>query len=179
MTSKAIPENTLVLITTGAEASLYRNRSKSGGIKLESVGSLTPKNLENEGPSGVRPPESSARETDEATFSKQLAEYLYQQAHAGEFSHLVLVADPDTLGEVRPNSSPRSYGEMRAGVGEDADQFVYGGYREDNRRCDLILPRLAARIFYIFRETYRSQRRTVCSQSWDRNDCFFTAGGCN
>ena len=39
----------------------------------------------------------------EATFSKQLANHLYTMAHAGKFDHLVLVLDPDTMGEVRPS----------------------------------------------------------------------------
>jgi protein required for attachment to host cells len=58
--------------------------------------------LDDDGPSGSRPPESSAQETDEATFAKQLAHHLYDKAHKGLFDHLVLVADPDTLGEIRP-----------------------------------------------------------------------------
>ncbi len=100
--SSELPKDTLVVITTGAEAKIYRNQSESGKIKLQSAGRISPQNLDNEGPSGSRPPESSNRETDEATFSKQLAEVLYKQAHAGEFQHLALVADPNTLGELRP-----------------------------------------------------------------------------
>ena len=100
--STDIPKNALVVVTTGAEAKLYRNEGESGELKLTQSDSLTPTNLENEGPSGSRPPESSDRETDEATFSKQLAQHLYKRAHAGQFDHLALVADPDTLGELRP-----------------------------------------------------------------------------
>lgn len=100
--SNEMPKETLVVITTGAEAKLFRNQGESGKIKLQSAGTMTPTNLKNEGPSGSRPPESSDRETDEATFSKQLAEDLYNQAHAGNFQHLALIADPNTLGELRP-----------------------------------------------------------------------------
>lgn len=71
-------------------------------IKLRHSGNLSPKDLDDDGPSGSRPPESSARETDEATFAKQLAHYLYDKAHKGAFDNLVLVADPNTLGEIRP-----------------------------------------------------------------------------
>lgn len=102
MSGKNLPTDTLVVIATGAEATLYRNVGQSGGIELKADGSLTPKNLADEGPSGVRPPESSQRSNDEATFSKQLAEHLYKMAHAGKFSDLVIVADPTTLGELRP-----------------------------------------------------------------------------
>ena len=37
-----------------------------------------------------------------ATFSKQIAERLYGYSHRGAFDRLILVADPDTLGEIRP-----------------------------------------------------------------------------
>jgi len=100
--SDNLPKNTFVVITTGAEANLYRNDGDSGEVNLKTVGSISPKDLLNDGPAGSRPPESSDRETDEATFSKQLAENLYERAHAGEFQHLALVADPNTLGELRP-----------------------------------------------------------------------------
>lgn len=102
MADNKIPTDTLIVVATGAEAKLYRNRGQSDDLKLESIGTLSPQNLRDEGPAGVRPPESSPRETDEATFSKQLAEELYQQAHKGSFENLALVADPDTLGELRP-----------------------------------------------------------------------------
>lgn len=102
MSEKKLPENTLVVIATGAIAKLYINQGEAGEIKLKSNGSLTPKNLLDDGPSGSRPPESSQRETDEATSSKQLAERLYQEAHTGKFKHLALIADPNTLGELRP-----------------------------------------------------------------------------
>lgn len=102
MSSTNIPKNTLVVVTTGTEAKIFRNQSDSGDIKLRSDGELIPKNLADDGPSGIRPKESSPSDTDEATFSKQLAEHLYKLAHSGKFSHLVLVADPKTLGEIRP-----------------------------------------------------------------------------
>jgi len=102
MSNTNIPKNTLVVVTTGTEAKIFRNQSDSGDIKLRSEGELTPKNLSDDGPSGNRPTESSPSDTDEATFSKQLAEHLYKLAHLEKFSHLVLVADPKTLGELRP-----------------------------------------------------------------------------
>jgi protein required for attachment to host cells len=39
---------------------------------------------------------------DEATFAKQLARRLNAAALKNEFAHLVLVADPQTLGQMRP-----------------------------------------------------------------------------
>ena len=94
--------NTLVVVADGAQAKLYRNQSGEGNLQLKEAGSLTPQNLKDEGPSGVRPPESTPQETDEATFAKQLAKYLNDRALANDFSNLVLAVDPGTLGQLRP-----------------------------------------------------------------------------
>lgn len=102
MTTATCPTNAFVVITSAAAAKFFRNDGTARDVKLKHVGDLSPQNLDNVGPSGNRPPESSHEETDEATFAKQLAQYLYTKAHKGDFYHLVLVADPDTLGEIRP-----------------------------------------------------------------------------
>lgn len=98
MTNLNLPQNTLVITATGEEAKLYR--WKGEGLKAD--GHWTPQNLADEGPSGKSPPEQSGKESMEATFSKQVAERLYAHAHKGSFDHLVLIADPDSLGEIRP-----------------------------------------------------------------------------
>lgn len=102
MSESTCPKNAFVVVTSGAEAKFFVNEGTLKKIKLRHSGNLSPKDLDDDGPSGSRPPESSAQETDEATFAKQLAHYLYEKAHKGAFDHLVLVADPDTLGEIRP-----------------------------------------------------------------------------
>jgi len=35
-------------------------------------------------------------------FARELAEMLYKRAHRGDFDRLVVIADPSTLGELRP-----------------------------------------------------------------------------
>ncbi|PWV99848.1 protein required for attachment to host cells [Hoeflea marina] len=102
MSDSTCPANALVVVTSGAEAKFFRNDGTATEIKLSDAGGLTPKDLADDGPSGSQPSEASARDTDEATFAKQLAHHLYAQAHKGKFEHLVLVADPATLGEIRP-----------------------------------------------------------------------------
>ena len=102
MPNNGCPKNAFVVIASGAEAKFFRNEGTLRDIKLSAAGALSPKDLDDDGPSGRRPPESSARETDEATFAKQLAHYLYAQGHKSKFKYLVFVADPDTLGEIRP-----------------------------------------------------------------------------
>ena len=93
-----LPQNTFVVVATGEEAKTFRQ----SGDHLKSAGDWSPQNLADEGPSGKSPPEQTDRESMEATFSKQVAERLYKLAHAGKYSSLVLIADPDSLGEIRP-----------------------------------------------------------------------------
>jgi len=98
MTNLNLPHDTLVLVATGEEAKLFRMRE--GGLQNEEH--WTPGNLADQGPSGKAPPEQSGKESMEATFSKIIAEKLYNHVHAEKFSKLVICADPDTLGEMRP-----------------------------------------------------------------------------
>jgi len=101
MTGK-IPHNALVVVADGTGARFFRNVGHEGKISLSAEGEFKPTDLLNEGPAGKRPPESSIQETDEATFAKQLAKELYRRAHSGDFAALVLIADPQTLGQIRP-----------------------------------------------------------------------------
>ena len=102
MIEKAVPHQALVVVADGTGARFFRNSGQQGKIALSAEGDLKPKHLMNDGPAGHRPPESTAQETDEATFVKQLANELYRRAHRQDFKALVLIADPQTLGEIRP-----------------------------------------------------------------------------
>jgi protein required for attachment to host cells len=102
MTEK-IPHNALVVVADGVGARLFRNKGQDFTVSLVADGVFKPTGLNNAGPAGHRPPESSAQETDEATFAKQLAQELYRRAHSGDFEALVLIADPQTLGQIRPS----------------------------------------------------------------------------
>ena len=102
MSTKRIPHNAFIVVADGVGARFFRNSGKDFEIALVPDGDLKPSNLENDGPSGHRPPESSDQDTDEATFAKQLAHELYRRAHEAKFEALVLVADPRTLGRIRP-----------------------------------------------------------------------------
>lgn len=96
-----VPHNALVVVADGTGARFFRNTGHGSHVLLSSEGEFKP-HLLNDGPSGKRPPESSNHETDEATFAKQLAHELYHRAHSGNFAALILVADPQTLGQIRP-----------------------------------------------------------------------------
>lgn len=98
-----VPHGALVLVIDGTGGTTFRNRDGSGGLSLEATGDLTPTELEDDGPAGTRPPEQTQSQLDEATFAKQVAQWLYRQAHKGAFEHLVIAADPQTLGQLRPS----------------------------------------------------------------------------
>ncbi len=97
-----LPQNAIVLVATGEEAKVFNLITEGGEISLEHKDNLTPGNLADQGPAGKSPPEQSATESMEATFSKILANWLYDQAYASKFENLILIADPGTLGELRP-----------------------------------------------------------------------------
>jgi protein required for attachment to host cells len=99
---KKIPTGAWVVVADGTGARLLRNVGKGLNVSLEQVKLMEPKDVANDGPAGRQPPERSMAEIDEATFAKQLARRLNAAALKNEFSHLVLVADPQTLGQMRP-----------------------------------------------------------------------------
>ncbi len=103
MTAEKIPHNALVVVADGTGARLFRNSGQENKVTLSADGEFKPSHLLDDGPAGHRPPESSGQETDEATFAKQLAKELYRRAHSGDFKALVLIADPQTLGQIRPS----------------------------------------------------------------------------
>lgn len=117
MTAK-IPHNALVVVADGTGARFFRNTGEDFKIALSANGDFKPSHLSSDGPAGHRPPESSDQETDEATFAKQLAKELYRRAHNGDFSALVLIADPQTLGQIRPSLHKEVRDRLVAEVGK-------------------------------------------------------------
>ena len=95
----SIPKNTLIVVADGEHAILFRNTSDSG-IKIENIGHISHKH----GETAARTPhETAPNEQDDASFARHIANDLYSRAHKGEFEKLVLIADPQTLGQIRPN----------------------------------------------------------------------------
>lgn len=101
--SKNYPIECLVVIGDGTLAKLFRNKAGDGALDLVIEDTIEHDQFDGDGPAGKRPVESSSKETGEATFAKQLALHLNSMAEAGRFSALVLVADPQTLGQIRPS----------------------------------------------------------------------------
>jgi protein required for attachment to host cells len=118
MMADKIPHNALVVVADGTGARFFRNAGHGNQVALSAEGEFTPTHLLDDGPAGKRPPESSHQETDEATFAKQLAHELYRRAHRGDFAALVLIADPQTLGQIRPTLHQEVQERLVAEVGK-------------------------------------------------------------
>ncbi|MBJ6982758.1 host attachment family protein [Luteimonas sp. MC1572] len=97
-----IPADTLVVVADGAGARVFLNRGDERAPALHQFEMLELMNMDDDGPSGSMPHESTASQVDEATFTKQLALALNEAALKQQFEHLVLIADPGTLGRIRP-----------------------------------------------------------------------------
>lgn len=98
-----VPKGTLVIVADGGGARVLRNVGAAFEPELVQEEVLTPQNLNDEGPAGSMPTETRGEEIDEATFAKQLAQWINQRALANGLEGLVLMADPQTLGQIRPS----------------------------------------------------------------------------
>lgn len=96
-----IPNDALIVIADGRGAKLFRNTGSAEKMVLKLDSSLLPKDLEDDGPSGSRPEEQTPHQTDEATFAKQLANKLHVLSLSKSYVSLVLIADPQSLGQIR------------------------------------------------------------------------------
>lgn len=99
---KKILAGTWILVADGTEARLFHNVGNATTLSLRQDEVLVPENLVGDGPARRTPPESGEQDIDEATFAKQLARRLNADALRNAYEHLVLVADPQTLGQIRP-----------------------------------------------------------------------------
>lgn len=96
-----IPAGTMVVVADGEGARVFRNVGDANRLTLQQQDLLELMNMNDDGPSSS-PPESSGQQIDEATFAKQLALRLNAGALKDLYAHLVLIADPQTLGQMRP-----------------------------------------------------------------------------
>ncbi len=102
-TPHMIPHGAFIVVADGTRARFFRNTGNESHMALTADGELKPSHLNADGPAGKSPPERLQHEIDEATFAKQLANELYRRAQRGDFNALVLIADPQTLGQIRPS----------------------------------------------------------------------------
>ncbi len=100
--TQPIPEGTVVVVADGGSARVFTNVGSSGDLQLHQQQLLDVQDVDDEGPAGSVPKDMSEAQLDEATFAKQLAEQLNEGALQNRYAHLLLVADPTTLGRLRP-----------------------------------------------------------------------------
>lgn len=97
-----IPTGAWVVVADGEGARVFLNVGKAHVVSLIQKDVFGPTDLADDGPAGHRPSEQTDSQTEEATFAKQLAHRLNSAALKHEYQHLVLIADPQTLGQMRP-----------------------------------------------------------------------------
>ncbi len=97
-----IPAGTLVVVADGESARVFRNIGEDNALTLQQQDLLELMNMDDDGPAGALPAESTGKQIDHATFAKQLAHRLNDGALKNRYEHLVLIADPQTLGLMRP-----------------------------------------------------------------------------
>ena len=111
-----IPADAMVVVADGEGARVFRNVGTDHKFSLKQQEQLTSQDFDDDGPSGSAPPEQTFQQSDEATFAKHLANRLNHGALTNAYTHLVLVADPQTLGQMRPQlhkeTLARMHGEL-------------------------------------------------------------------
>ncbi|KAF1686734.1 Host attachment protein [Pseudoxanthomonas broegbernensis] len=128
---RRIPREAWVLVADGASARLFRNLgSETGQVRLHQEESLVLDPAEGVMPT-VLPADTPLREAEEASFARQLAQRLNQEALGGRFRHLVLAADPQTLGQIRP----LLHEEVRARLLAEVPKNYTNARREDIERA--------------------------------------------
>ena len=113
-----IPAGTWVIAADGEGARLFRNVGTDVSLQLRQEDFLD-LNPADEGPSGIEPNERWDKQLDEAGFAKQLAKSINAAALKHEFEHLVLFADPITLGRLRPQLHKEVQARLICDVAKD------------------------------------------------------------
>lgn len=97
-----VPAGTLVVVADGRKARLFRNVGEGNELSLRQHDMMNAEDIPLQGPSGIAPTQQTPQQNDERTFAKHVAQMLNDGALKQEYAQLVLVADPHTLGEIRP-----------------------------------------------------------------------------
>ena len=111
-----IPHNTLVVVADGRAARLFRNLGDESALKLHQTHAMDTSDALDAGPSGSQPRDN---DVGEAAFVKVLADRINRSALRNGFDHIVLVADPSTLGEIRRQLHKEVDARMIAEVSKD------------------------------------------------------------
>ncbi|TSE12778.1 host cell attachment protein [Mesorhizobium intechi] len=112
---------TVVAVTDGKKLRLFRNKGHEPQIDLVELGEPTLQ-AASSGSGGrhrsstANPDDSRLREDD---FAAAVAEYLNREALTEAFEHVVMVADPRTLGELRKHVEPSLKAKLVGELGKD------------------------------------------------------------
>lgn len=111
----------LVAVTDGETLRLFRNKGREPRIDLVELRepALHPANTGSGGrhrSSTANPDDSRLREDD---FAAAVAEYLNSEALTEAFEHVVVVADPRTLGALRKRVEPSLKAKLAGELGKD------------------------------------------------------------
>ena len=112
-----IPTGTWVVVADGGGARLFTNVGTEREISLRQDELIHQQDLtEAGGPGDMANDLTKLPEIGEAAFARQLAHTINDAALKHRFEHIVLVADPQTLGRMRPllhkETSARLVGEL-------------------------------------------------------------------
>jgi protein required for attachment to host cells len=109
---------TWVVVADSKHARLFHNIGEKHALRLKQADVIKPDvgDANDQGTTGDPAPEVVQGLIDEGAFVRQLAHRLNAAALKQEFEHLFLIADPSTLGEIRPQlhveTSKRMSGEL-------------------------------------------------------------------
>jgi len=122
--SRKIPQGTLVVVADGASARVFINIGTDSSLKLKQQDELklrevSEQGVSGQGPSGAMPNDMTIAQLNEATFAKQVAAQLNEDALNNRYAHLVLVADPQTLGRIRPQLHKEAQARLVADLAKD------------------------------------------------------------
>lgn len=96
-----IPAGTWVVVADGEGARLFINAGDERQLSLRQDKLLSQDDSIDTGPGDV-PYDTTDAELGEAAFSRRLAMHINDAALKNQFKHIVLIADPHSLGRMRP-----------------------------------------------------------------------------
>ncbi|HIE5355160.1 TPA: host attachment family protein [Stenotrophomonas maltophilia] len=122
--ARTIPEGTLVVVADGGSARVFTNVGSAQQLTLKQEGELRLQDISEtgvsgQGPAGAVPKDMSIAQLNEATFAKQVAEQLNEDALNNRYAHLLLVADPTTLGRIRPLLHKETQARLLGDIAKD------------------------------------------------------------
>ena len=127
-----IPTDSLVLVTDGRKRLFFRNQGGADTLNLVVVGAAEDANPEtrhhvtdSQGRAsspvsgGGALPSADAHEVEASRFAAETADELRRGALANEYQDLILVAPPQTLGQLRKSLHPEVEKRMRREIAKD------------------------------------------------------------